>query len=128
MSKEVFAWCGPHLLDGVLHWGCLSAFKKVLDANSGRGVAQQAGQLWRDIEAPGKAAVQKQSKNTGQITMYTILPGNIYSAMILVILDYHWITLAHMPSLKRYRRPERQFIVGVDIVMVLIHAQISSVI
>lgn len=30
--------------------------KKVVDANSGRNIAQMAGQTWRDIEIPGKEA------------------------------------------------------------------------
>lgn len=37
--------------------------KKVLDDNSGSHVAQWAGQTWRDIEQPGKAAVMAQTKN-----------------------------------------------------------------
>jgi TRAP-type C4-dicarboxylate transport system substrate-binding protein len=37
--------------------------KKVLDANSGRHVAQWAGQTWRDIEKPGKEAAMALPKN-----------------------------------------------------------------
>jgi len=43
--------------------GLPSDLKKVLDANSGRNVAKQAGQLWRDIEKPGKAVVASKKKN-----------------------------------------------------------------
>ena len=37
--------------------------QKVLDNNSGRHVAKWAGQVWTDIEKPGKAAAMAQKKN-----------------------------------------------------------------
>lgn len=37
--------------------------KKVIDDNSGRNIAQWAGQNWRDIEAPGKKVMQSKKKN-----------------------------------------------------------------
>ena len=43
--------------------GLPSDLKRVLDANSGRNIARQAGELWAKIEAPGKKVIASRKKN-----------------------------------------------------------------
>ncbi len=47
--------------------------KKAIDDNSGRNIAQWAGQNWRDIEKPGLKVVQSRKKNK----FYTIPPDEV---------------------------------------------------
>jgi TRAP-type C4-dicarboxylate transport system substrate-binding protein len=47
--------------------------RKVIDDNSGRNIAQAAGQNWRDIEAPGRKVVEAQAKNK----FYVIPDGEV---------------------------------------------------
>ena len=47
-------------------WDKLPAdLKRVLDKNSGRAVAKQAGELWAQIEEPGRKVVASKKKNRG---------------------------------------------------------------
>jgi len=47
--------------------------RKVIDDNSGRNIAQAAGQNWRDIETPGRKVVEAQAKNK----FYVIPEGEV---------------------------------------------------
>lgn len=47
--------------------------RKVIDDNSGRNIAQAAGQNWRDIETPGRKIVEAQAKNK----FYVIPEGEV---------------------------------------------------